>query len=306
MDCSVSVVIPTCGCHDYFVSCLDSLRKQTYPPVEVILINNSLSAPVEQKARGLYPSINIIAPDRNLYYGESLNRGIAMSAGEFVLCLNDDVSLEKDFIEEALKGFATDERIGMVSGKLLRLDRETLDSTGLFLSAWRTARERGYGREDHHQFEAGGPIFGVSGAAAFYRRKMLDAIQERGTWFDPDFRMFYEDLDLAWRANKAGWRGYYVPTALAYHVRGGSVRVEGGQGEAAARRYLNDEFNSDLIRNRYRAILKNETFFGFCLHAIPIVLYDLCVWGYVLCFKPRVIKLFFSDFLKISVQKNGT
>ena len=295
MNNSVSVIIPTCGRDSYFISCLESLCRQTCPPAEVILINNSLSAELEQKARGIYPSIKILTPDRNLYYGESLNRGIAMSAGDFILCLNDDATLEKDFIGEALKGFHADKMIGMVSGKLLRPDRKTLDTTGLFLSVWRTVRERGHGRIDHGQFEKEGFIFGVGGAVAFYRRKMLEEVKQGAFFFDPSFRMFYEDLDLSWRARNRGWKAYYVPTALACHVRGGSVRNKPGQGKAWARQYLNDEFHSDLIKNRYRAISKNETFGALCLHLVPIVFYDLCAWCYVLFFRPKVIRIFFSN-----------
>lgn len=290
----ISVIIPTCGCKDYYISCLKSLREQTVPPLEVILIDNSQNVPIISKAREVYPSVKAVSPGQNLYYGASLNKGIAMSSGEFILCLNDDVVLDKDFIKEALEGFGRDEEIGMVSGKILRPDRKTLDSTGLFLSIFLTAHERGSGCPDRGQFEKPGFIFGVSGAAAFYRRKMLDQLREGDFWFDPQFRMFYEDLDLAWRANRAGWRGYYTPRAAAYHVRGGSVRTGPGQGKAFARRHLSDEMHAELIKNRYRSIVKNETFPGFLLHLIPMALYDLAAWAYVLFFRPRVAGIFFS------------
>jgi|GEM_PF-89854 len=292
---SVSVIVPTCGYGGFFVSCLEALRRQTHPPAEVILVNNALNVELERKARELYPSIKIITPDRNLYYGESLNQGIAMSTGRFILCLNDDAMLDEDFIHEALKGFHGHEEVGMVSGKVLRLNGRTLDTTGLFLSICRTGHERGHGRLDRGQFDRPGFIFGVGGAVAFYRRKMLEEIKEGDKFFDPSFRMFYEDLDLSWRAHNRGWKAYYVPTALAHHVRGGSVRCESGQGKPLARRYLSDEFHADLIKNRYRAIKKNETFGAFCLHLIPIMLYDLCAWGYVLFFRPRVLKGVFSS-----------
>jgi len=287
MNDLVSVIIPTCGNRDYFVSCLESLARQAIGLLEVIVINNSLDPELSAKVQKLYPAAKIILPGRNLFYGRSLNRGIAASSGDFVLCLNDDVVLDKDFIKEALKGFERDEKIGMVSGKILRSDRITLDSTGLFLSPWRTARERGYGKRDQGQFQKAGAIFGVCGAAAFYRRKMLDDVRAAGVWFDPRFKMFYEDLDLAWRANRQGWKGYYVPSAVAYHVRGGSVRAATGQGKAMARRYLNNEWHEELIKNRHLTIHKNETTLGFFFHLIPIVLYDLCVWFYLLFLRSK-------------------
>jgi GT2 family glycosyltransferase len=183
----------------------------------------------------------------------------------------------------------------MVGGKVLRRDGRTIDSTGLFLSVWRTAEERGYGRIDRGRYEKDEFIFGVSGAAALYKKDMLESIKEKGNYFDPRFKMFYEDLDISWRANKLGWKAYYTPKAIAYHVRGGSCRNNLGIDKVIARRYLNDELNYELIKNRYLTIIKNESFLGFVLHLIWIVLYDLLAWSYVLFFCPKVVFLFINS-----------
>jgi len=294
--CLVSIIIVTIGAKDYLWRCLDSIKTQSYSCLETIVIDNSLDAGFSAKISQLFPSIKLCSNVQNLHYGVSLNRGISQSQGEFILCLNDDVILDKKFIQESLRGFWIKNNIGLVSGKILRANRETLDSTGLFLSVWRTARERGYGRRDVGQFEKEGYVFGVSGSAAFYRKKMLEEIKDRDGYFDPNFCMFYEDLDISWRAQKSGWAAYYVPGAIAYHVRGGSFRPDSGIGKSIARKYLNDQLHYDLIKNRYLTILKNETFFSFFVHLIPILIYDLCVWSYVVFFRPKVVKLFFSRF----------
>ena len=284
----VSIIIVTVG------RCLDSVKKQTYPHLEVIIINNSSDTRLADKVLGQLNSARVYSPRQNLFYCASLNKGIELSQGEFVLCLNDDIVLDKDFIQEALKGFLLKKSVGMVSGKILRQDGLTLDSTGLFLSIWRTAKERGYGQPDSGQFEKSEVIFGVNGAAAFYRKSMLEEIREGQDYFDPDFRIFYEDLDIAWRANRYGWQAYYIPKALAYHVRGGSFRPNSGLGKAFARRYLSDELHSDLIKNRYLAILKNETKLSLFGHLVPIILHDLCAWAYVLFFRPKALKIFLT------------
>lgn len=188
---------------------------QSYPGLEVIVIDNSLDRNFNQYIAGNYPFTRLYSNPDNLSYSESLNKGIYLSKGGFVLCLNDDVTLEKDYIKQALKGFVLNPRIGMVSGKILRQDGKTLDSVGLSLSFYRTAREKGYGLKDKGQFERGGYIFGVTGAAAFYRKEMLGDIKEGRDYFDSNFRFFYKDLDIAWRAARAGWKGYYVPQAVA-------------------------------------------------------------------------------------------
>ena len=290
----VSAIIVTIGTKDYVKSSLESLLKQTCLPCEIIVIDNSLKPDLLPQVNKLYPSVKVYSSSDNLFYAVSLNKGIDLSKGEFILCLNDDVILDKDFIQEALNGFLINEKIGLLSGKVLRGNGKILDSTGLFLTVWRTAKERGYSKPDLGQFEKAGFIFGVNGAVAFYRRKMLEEIKEINGYFDSGFRMFYEDLDVSWRANKKGWLAYYVPTALAYHLRGGSFRPDSGIDKAIARRYLNEQLHYELIKNRYLTILKNETVAGFFLHLIPILIYDLCVWVYILFFQPKAIKYFFS------------
>jgi GT2 family glycosyltransferase len=289
----VSVIIVNGGVKDYLSGCLKSVKEQSYACLQTIVIDNSLKPQFSQRMRQDFPWAQFYSEPNNLYYSDSLNKGIKLSQGDFILCLNDDVVLEKNFIQEGLKIFQARDNVGMVSGKILRMDKLTLDSTGLFLSVWRTAKERGYGRFDRGQCEKGGFVFGVSGAAAFYRKDMLENIKEGDNYFDPDFRMFYEDLDVSWRANKCGWKAFYVPSAIAYHVRGGSFRPDAGIGKAIARKYLNDELHCDLVKNRYLTMLKNETFASFILHLIPIAFYDLCAWIFILLLRPKVAKLFF-------------
>lgn len=294
----VSVIIVTIGVKDYIQLCLNSLLKQTHLPFEIIIIDNSGKLNFAREIHKLYPAVKIYSGEENLFYAAALNKGIALCQGEFILCLNDDVVLDKDFIREALKGFQMNRQIGLVGGKTLRSDGKTLDSTGLFLSLWRTAKERGYGQPDLGQFEQAGFIFGVNGAVAFYRKQMLQEVKDTNGYFDSRFGMFYEDLDISWRAKRRGWLAYYLPAARAYHVRGGSFRPDSGIGKAIARQYLNDQLHCDLIKNRYLTILKNETFFSFLSHLIPILIYDLCAWIYVLFFRPKVFKLSFSPLFK--------
>ncbi|MBM3250590.1 MAG: glycosyltransferase [Candidatus Omnitrophica bacterium] len=293
-DQTVSAVVITCGANNHLCACLESLMKQSKALEEIIVIDNSLRPEVCSRISSGFAQIKVYTSPRNLFYCESLNKGITLTKGECILCLNDDVVLDKHFIEEALNGFSSDPKVGMVSGKILRPDAKTIDSAGLFLSAWRSARERGYGVSDRGQFERRGYIFGVNGAAAFYRRKMLEEIKLEGDYFDPDFRMFYEDLDIAWRAQNSGWKAYYMPSAIAYHVRGASFRPKEGINKPVARSFLNDELHADLIKNRYLCIIKNESLAGFILHLPFILIYDCFQWVYALTFRPKAAKLLIS------------
>jgi len=291
----VSIIVVEGGAKNYLPSLLDSIKQQTYSHLEIKLIDNSLDPIFSQKILKRYPTIDIYQSQKNIFYCQALNIGIRKSKGDFILCLNDDVILDQRFIKEALSAFEIDHKIGMVSGKILRSDKLTIDSAGLFLSLWRSAKERGYGLEDKGQFEKQEYIFGVNGAVAFYRREMLENIKIESEYFDEDFRMFYEDLDVAWRAQRSGWKAYYMPRAIAYHVRGATARQGSGIDKPYGRKYLNDDLHIDLIKNRYLTLIKNESFLSFFLHLPFIYCYDLIVWGYILFFKPCMLKkLFFK------------
>jgi len=301
----VSVIIVTCGVKDYLKSCLDSLNEQTYSAHEIIVMDNSLDPDFSQKIIRQHRKVKLYPCLKNLSYCQALNKGIEISRGDFILCLNDDVILDREFIGEALRGFTIDERIGMVSGKIMRFDKRTIDSTGLFLSIWRSVRERGYDRKDRGQYEKEEYIFGVNGAVAFYRRRMLEEIQIDTDYFDHDYRFFYEDLDVAWRGQNSGWKAYYLPEALAYHARGATVRGDCGRDKPYARRYLSDGLHLDLVKNRYLTLIKNESSLRLLLGLPFILLYDFLAWSYILIFRPRLIKEFILNlkFLKAAFAK---
>ncbi len=286
----VSVIVVTCGKADFLKDCLDSLKEQTFSGLQVIVIDNSTDAEFTESIRSSYPFVQIHSNPKNLFYCQALNQGINASSARFVLCLNDDVVLGKDYIREAIKGFERDPKVGLVSGKIMRSDKKTIDSTGLSLSLYRTAKERGYGVRDSRQFQKEEYIFGVNGAVAFYRRQMLEDIKQGDEYFDSGLRIFYEDLDVAWRSQRAGWRGFYTPEAVAFHIRGGTVRSEGGINKAYARRFLSDDLNLLLIVNRYTVLRKNESLIDFMVHLPFIALFEFFSWFYILFTRPKLIK----------------
>lgn len=296
----ISVIIVTAGRDNYLKLCLDSLKAQSCVIYEHVVVDNSLNFNFIKEIKQHYPFIKSYSSKENLFYCQALNIGIKMSNGEFILCLNDDVILEQKYIEEAIKVFDINMNIGMVSGKVLRIDKKTIDTAGMFLSIFRTVKERGYGVKDTGQYEKEEYIFGVNGAVAFYRKQMLEEIKIGSDYFDPDYHIFYEDLDIAWRAQNFGWKAYYAPKAIAYHIRGATVRVNYGIDKPYARRYLSNELHLDLIKNRYLTLIKNESVISFLLHLPLILFYDILAWGYVLFLCPGLIIKFFLNLKYLS------
>jgi GT2 family glycosyltransferase len=197
-----------------------------------------------------------------------------------------------NFIEELVKTVCLNDRIGMVSGKILRMDKITIDSTGLFLGKSRKPVERGFNQKDRGQYNKEGYIFGVSGAAAFYRRAMLEDIKDENGYFDQRYGMFYEDLDLAWRASKKGWRGYYTPKAIAYHKRGASAKASFPSPRFFKKYsfvYLNNALKIRLIKNRYLTIIKNDSFWGIIFNLPFILTYEIKLYIYIILFSPKLL-----------------
>jgi len=296
----VSVIIVNYNRKDLLKRCLDSVKGQGFQDIEIIVVDNASKDASVEMVKTYYPEARLIWNTQNLLFCKAYNQGIDASKGNFILCLNNDVVLDKDYLKEVLFAIGLDTKIGMVSGKILRMDKETIDSTGLFPGRSRKPVERGYGRKDCGQYEKPGYVFGASGACAFFRRGMLMDIKDGHGYFDERFGMYYEDLDLCWRAQKKSWKAYYTPKAVAYHERGGTAvmhkrRLKPAateQGVAATFRlrkhrgslnlpYLPDELKMRYIKNRYRCMRKNDTVWGILVNLPFILWYELKIWCYL-------------------------
>lgn len=284
----ISVIIVNYNKKDLLKKCLDSVRGQDFQDIEIIVVDNASTDGSVELVNVYYPEARLIRNRENLLFCKAQNQGIEASKGAFVLCLNNDAVLCKDYLSEALYSIGLDERIGMVSGKILRMDKKTIDSAGLFLGRNRKPVERGYNKSDKGQYDKAGYIFGVSGAACFLRKAMLDDIKDGNGYFDERFGMYYEDLDICWRARKKAWKAYYNPKAIAYHVRSGTAAGPKDR-KSSILPYLSEGLRKRYIMNRYLCMRKNDTLMGL-LPDLPFILfYDIKIWLYILLTKLKVL-----------------
>lgn len=277
----ISIIVTTFNRKDLLKNCLDSVKRQIFKDIETIVIDNASSDGSAEMIKNDHKNVKLIENRQNLFFCKAYNQGIEASNGEFVLCLNNDVVLGAGYLKEVLRAVDLDEKIGMVSGKILRMDGKTIDSTGLFLGRNRKAVERGYGKRNKGQYEKAGYVFGVSGACAFLRRKMLEDIKDSNGYFDETFGMYYEDLDLCWRAHKKGWKAYYNPKAIACHLRGGTS-ISQREERSLNLHYLSDDLKKKYIKNRYKCMIKNDTLWGVFTNLPFIALYEIKVWSYMI------------------------
>ena len=125
-----------------------------------------------------------------------------------------------------------------------------MDSTGIYFTPMLRHLDRGSQEVDNGHYLNFEYVFGATAAAALYRRAMIDDISIHGEFFDPDFFVYREDADVAWRAQLMGWRCLYTPLARGYHVR----NVLPGN-----RRALPPEINMHSVKNRFLMRIKNMT-----------------------------------------------
>ncbi|MFC1623903.1 glycosyltransferase family 2 protein [Candidatus Omnitrophota bacterium] len=240
-----SIIIVTYNSSQFITDCLDSVVEQTSGESEVIIIDNHSTDLTVELIRHKFPHFCLISNKENLGFSEAVNQGIRLSAGRYIFVLNSDVVLCKDFIEQVMKTVTQlPDNVGMLSPKIMRMDGQIIDSTGLMLSKSIRFFDRGSGEEDHGQYDSDNAILGPCAAVGIYRRDMLEDIEMDGEYFDKDFFYLVEDFDIVLRARKKGWKGAYLPNAIGYHIRNGSCVS-----------FQHRQYYS--FRNRYFLIIKN-------------------------------------------------
>lgn len=263
----VAINIVTYNSAGIIDACLASVFRQEYRDFSVMVIDNgSQDSTVETLDRWQKHDVRVLTNDANLYYSRAHNYGIRETDSEFVVTLNPDVIIRSDFLTHVVQAFERSPRIGSVNGKLLLLDSTQtnfdlvsalpldemlIDSAGLMMYRSRRPFLRGNRKPGGTHCLEPRYIFGADGACAAYRRTMLDDTVIEGEYFDNDFVIYREDVDLAWRAQLYGWDAYYVPQAVGYHVRG----FHPGQ----SRRSIPNHLKRQSVKNGWLLVIKNDT-----------------------------------------------
>jgi len=203
---------------------LASIRAQSRPVAEVVVVDNGSqdgSCQWFERQAG----VRVIRNPRNLGFAVAVNQGIAATAAELILLCNLDVVLDPGFVAAAVDRLESAPDIGSVGGRLRREAGNggfELDSTGHLLHRSGWVSNRGHGEPGGGRYPDPEEVFGVSAAAALYRRRMLLDVAIEGEVMCRRFFAYLEDVDLDWRAQWRGWRSYYEPAAGASHRRGGT------------------------------------------------------------------------------------
>jgi GT2 family glycosyltransferase len=219
----ISVVVVNWNGAAHLPACLNALRKQTYRQFEIIVADNaSHDESLSLLARD-YPEVKVVALPENRGFTGGNNAGIRAARGEFIILLNNDTEADPHWLEEVLAAFERHPEAGLVASKMKLFDRrDTFHTTGDFYRLDGLPGNRGVWEIDRGQYDREEVVFSACGGSAAYRQSMLDQIG----LLDEDFFYSCEDIDLAWRAQLAGWKCVYAPKAIVYHklsATGGGV-----------------------------------------------------------------------------------
>jgi len=224
----VAVVVVNHDAGDTLAGFVASLRAEGAG--EVIVVDNASSDGSSDAVDG-DPSVRVVRTGANLGYGAGANRGVDATDAELVLVSNPDVSVHPGVLVALAAAFAADPTLAIAGPRILASDGTRYPSArrfptpgvavghsllGVFLPGNRFSRR--YRMADLDP-AATAVVDWVSGACFMARRR---ALEELGG-FDESYFMYFEDVDLCWRAHRAGWTVAYVPTAVVVHQQGVST-----------------------------------------------------------------------------------
>lgn len=216
---AVTAVVPTLGRSPWLIPCLEALRKDGGPDVEVIVVDQGETA--AQLPAGL--ADRVLRPGRNLGFAGGTNLGIAAASAEWIAAVNDDALVEPGWTAALTAALESDPRAAAAQGVTLMMSPaqagpDRADGCGLAWNRWWQAVQVGHGLPAPPPTEPVREVFGVSATVALFRRAALRAVAPEGDVFAPRLVSYYEDAELAGRLRAAGWRALLVPAARARHA----------------------------------------------------------------------------------------
>ena len=240
----VSVIIlagPQARAH--LETCLSSVLAQTYPKLEVILVDNHQQDDLAEFIEQSFPQVNVISPDKPQGFDAANNLAMKQANGEFFFLLNDDTEMESDCVAECMSVITRSDRTAAVVPKMkLFFMRSFLNSIGNSLYPNGQSCDNFVGYLDVGQFDETDQVFSACFGAALLRTSVVEEIG----YLDEAYSFYFEDMDWSYRAWISGYDVVAAPRAVVYHKFNASMEK------------LPSTFKLRLVaRNRMRFVWKN-------------------------------------------------
>lgn len=214
---SVSVVCLSFNRPHLLREALASIRAQTHPPTEVLVVDNRSERSGEvASVVGEFPEFTLLANPSNHGYTGGMNAGLRAATGEFVVLTEDDITLAPDAIRAVIERVAARPEVGIVGGLMLNKTAGTVRCAGgeLRLGSRFHLRVIGEGDADGGRFAEPFAVTYLPGAFLAARRQVWEQLGG----FRERYFAYMEDVDLCLRAVRAGWTLEVVPAARVWHA----------------------------------------------------------------------------------------
>lgn len=272
----VSIIIANWNSKDDLEECLNSLVKIDYKNIEIIVVDNGSTDGsielVEEYSRKIV--LRLIKYRTNLGFAIPNNDGFKKAKGEYILLLNNDTTVEKDFLTKLVSVLEKDEKSGVVQPKIIFADSRELQAGGSFLTNTGFLYHFGFGKNPKAaKYRKRMEIFSANGACMLIKRSVIEEVG----LFDPDYFAYFEETDFCWRVWLNGYKILFVPSAVIFH-----------KGGKTAKRFASSFINFHSFKNRINTLIKNlgtkELIKILPLH---LLFCELATLVYILLAKPK-------------------
>ncbi|MBI4948371.1 glycosyltransferase family 2 protein [Candidatus Berkelbacteria bacterium] len=230
---SIAVVVLNWNGEDMVEAAVLSLLKQSYQQFKIIIVDNGStdnSRKILEKLKDEnFEKIELIFNEQNLGFALGVNVGIKHALDnnfDFVGLFNNDAVAEENWLEKLVESFDKVDNLGGATCLLLHKNGKTIDSTGDWYSVWGLPFPRSRDQKTELAPQSG-LVFGVSGGASLYSATLFKEIG----LFDERFFAYFEDVDISFRAQLAGYKFYFNKEAIAYHTQGATSKKFPGFGK---------------------------------------------------------------------------
>ena len=201
---------------------LESLRKISYPNIEIIVVDNASKESPKEKIEKDFPEATLIMSSENLGFSGVNNLGIYKATGKYLLFINNDTEVDPGFLEPLVNLFETNPQVGMASPKILYFEsKDIIQYVGWEKVNPYTGRNKGLGyqEKDNGQYDELKETELVHGAAMMVPRTVID----KAGVMPELFFLYYEELDWCESVKNKGYKVFVVPQSKVYHKESMSI-----------------------------------------------------------------------------------
>ncbi len=238
MNPDVSIVIVSFNTRDLLRECLQSLEKESQGiSKEVFVVDNISRDQSADMVDREFPEVKLIRSQVNLGFAAANNKAFPHCTGRYVVLLNSDAFLKPQALQKSIAYMDADVGIGLGGARLTGRDGSWQPSARMFPSplndlltlsglAGKFPKSHFFGRFDRTWADQGesADVDWVPGAYSIIRRSVLESVG----YFDENFFLYYEEVDLCKRIKDAGYRIKYWGDVGVIHLGGESSKTIAG------------------------------------------------------------------------------